>query len=509
MEVFFEGTWFGVMTMLILLVIYFLAFRKLRMNCVQMGLFLLVIGGLILRLYMASDLYLHTWDERFHALVARNLIKHPMVPTLYDNPVLGFDYQNWTAAHVWLHKQPVPLWLASGSMALFGVNTFALRLPSIIMSTLGILLTFSIARYFYNNRVAFIAAFLFSIHGLIIELAAGRVATDHIDIAFLFFIELSVFFIVLFIQRRKWFWNLLGGVALGLAVLSKWLPALIVLPVWVLLVYDAGIFSIKKLIMHFLMFCAVLFAVFIPWQIYIYTVFPQEAKWEASFNFKHITQVLEEQGGGPLYHVNKLRIVFGELIYIPLIWLVWKTLRQQTNLKLWALVLWIFVPLLFFSVVQTKMQAYMIFTAPAIFITTALFYHYLMLYGNRFKYPRLMYFVALLLLILPIRYTFERAKPLQDRDRYPAYVRELHEFDKSHKNDNNLVIFNTRRPIETMFRLDHPAYNYVPERSKLDSLMHEGYHLVFVNVPDLKQCFDDEDHVSFVNWKGHDKAAWE
>ena len=55
----------------------------------------------------------------------------------------------------------------------------------------------------YSQRVGFIAAFLFSIHGLIIELSAGRVATDSIDIFFLFFIELAVYLTLRFAKPEK------------------------------------------------------------------------------------------------------------------------------------------------------------------------------------------------------------------------------------------------------------------------------------------------------------------
>ena len=38
---------------------------------------------------------IHYWDEGFHAIVSRNLTKHPFLFTLYDQPWLAFDYKNW------------------------------------------------------------------------------------------------------------------------------------------------------------------------------------------------------------------------------------------------------------------------------------------------------------------------------------------------------------------------------------------------------------------------------
>lgn len=71
--------------------------------------FLLMLCGFALRLYSSCDFYLHEWDERYHALVAKNLAGHLLLPTLYDNPVLPADYRDWTHSTVWLHKQPLSL----------------------------------------------------------------------------------------------------------------------------------------------------------------------------------------------------------------------------------------------------------------------------------------------------------------------------------------------------------------------------------------------------------------
>lgn len=46
-----------------------------------------------LRCYMATlDPFLHTWDEQFHALVARNMMDNPFVPTLRKGQLLPYDY---------------------------------------------------------------------------------------------------------------------------------------------------------------------------------------------------------------------------------------------------------------------------------------------------------------------------------------------------------------------------------------------------------------------------------
>ena len=66
----------------------------------------------------------------FHAVVAQNVLKHPLRPTLVDTPYLPFDTTKWGENHAWLHKPILPFWQIALSFAVLGVNTFALRLPS-------------------------------------------------------------------------------------------------------------------------------------------------------------------------------------------------------------------------------------------------------------------------------------------------------------------------------------------------------------------------------------------
>ncbi|MEN0007062.1 MAG: glycosyltransferase family 39 protein, partial [Bacteroidota bacterium] len=121
---------------------------------------LLLLLGLSLRLFTSADAYLHEWDERYHALVAKNMLKEPLQPMLYANPVLPYDYKDWSSNHIWLHKQPLSLWLITGSFAVFGVHEWSLRLPSILLSTLSIVFTYWIAWYcFKRKHIALLAAF--------------------------------------------------------------------------------------------------------------------------------------------------------------------------------------------------------------------------------------------------------------------------------------------------------------------------------------------------------------
>ncbi len=471
-----ENLLFGIPTILFASIVFFYSWKYQTRANYTYAILLLMLGGLILRAYTSADLFLHPWDERYHALVAKNLIQHPLRPTLYDNPILQYNYKNWAGNHIWLHKQPLPLWTMAASMWLFGTNEIALRLPSVVLSTIGIWLTFSIGSFFFSKRIGYLAAFFYAINGLIIELAGGRIATDHIDIFFLFFIELSIYLSIQFVKKESILCNVFAGIAMGAAILSKYLPALIVVPIWLFIVVDSGKFKTKSVVFHgsvFLIACA---AISLPWQFYIFKTFPLEAGWEASLNIKHITEPLDGRTGSYFYFIDRMRINYGELIYLPVLWFLWKTMNSFHDKKLLAVCIWFLVPLLFFSLVKTKMQGYMLFTAPALFLITSDFYFTVAEYKQNHKQKWLFGILMVLLIVLPIRYSIERIKPFSQTDRSPQWVIDLKQFNEGKY--SNAIVFNYNHPVEAMFYTDFTAYSTIPDKNTISGLIAQGYTVI-------------------------------
>jgi len=464
----------GCLTILFCTVCFYYSWRYHRNNHYGLALLCLLIAGATLRFYTAGDFFLHVWDERYHALVAKNMIHHPFIPTLYDQPLLPYHYQDWTSNHIWLHKQPLPLWIMGFFLWLFGNNELILRLPSILFTTLGIWLTYSIAGNLFNKRIGYLSAFFYSVNGLIIEMASGRIATDHIDASFLFFVELAVFFSVLFANKRKSIFNILAGISLGCAILSKWLPALVVLPLWLLVVLDSKNFSMRSIGVQFFTLLIICLAVFLPWQIYIYHAFPLEAHWEAGSNFRHMSQVLDGQTGPFYYYFDKIRVNYGELVYLPVIWYIWKIIQGPRDLKRLMIFTWFIIPCLFFSFAKTKMQGYILFTAPTLFIMTSDFFF--MLKEKRIRRKWIIDVVLVLLIVLPVRYSIERIKPFEQRKRNPEWVADLKKLDA--RKYTNGVLFNYPKPIEAMFYTDLVAYPYLPGKADINRLIGDGRTVV-------------------------------
>jgi Dolichyl-phosphate-mannose-protein mannosyltransferase len=475
-----QNIYIGIPVLVVCVAGYIFSYQQERNGYHVRAVSLLMLCGLLLRAYAATDQFLHPWDERYHALVAKHLLTNILRPTLYTHPALPYDPSNWTISSIWLHKQPLTLWLIALSLKIFGTHVWAVRVPSILLSTIGIKLAYDIAAYLYDKRIAWLSALLFSIHGLIIDLAAGRTATDHTDIMFLFFVTMAVWCALKNVQKRSLFFALSAGVAIGCAILCKWLPAMIVIPVWVCLGIKEKIPS-RMIVAHLAAMTVAATAVALPWQLYIIHSFPRESAIEYAFNIRHITMPLEGHAGNWFYTFNFLRIGYGELIYIPVIWFIVRMFRQF-DLGDLALLIWFLIPYLFFSITATKMPAYTLFAAPAVFMITAkCSYSFVARDGKPILYRSALRIVALGLIILPIRYSIEKLRPFSAIDQHPVWQQNIEQLQHSAWNMPDVVVFNCPHPIETMFACECTCYEATPPPSAIEVIRRSGKKVLILN----------------------------
>ncbi|HEY9115676.1 MAG TPA: glycosyltransferase family 39 protein [Bacteroidales bacterium] len=458
---------------------YYSSFKFYKQNNFRLSILLILISGLILRIYAGSDLFLHNWDERYHALVAKNFLDHPLIPTLYNNPVLPYYFQDWISNHIWLEKPPIPLLSMALSLKFFGVNEIAVRIPSFLISTFAIFLTYKIGSLLFSKKVGLIAAFLHSINGLLIELAAGQVSSDHVETFFLFFVELGIFLSIYAVYKNKsYLFSLLIGLVAGFSLLSKWNPGLIIIVVWFIGAYFSRQYSLQKLFINLLIILATCFFVFGSSVTYIYILFPTESKYVLS---KFILAYNETVDGhqGPLYfYINDMRIVYGELIYIPILLNIYFLFQKKISWKMAMLSAWWIIPIIVFSFAETKRQTYMLIFAPAFFILISYYWFYLKFIISRINYRYTVIILLFLLLALPIRYSFERLKIFQQRDRNPQWSQEIKNIKELIPEDKAVIIFNIERPIETMFYNDCIAYPQIPDSRVIKNLQEKGYTII-------------------------------
>jgi 4-amino-4-deoxy-L-arabinose transferase-like glycosyltransferase len=227
-------------------------------------------------------------DEVFHAIVARNFLKHPLTPTLVDRPFFPYDRDDWLANHIWLHKPPLAMWQIAISFAILGVNTFALRLPSVILSTLAAGLTYLIGSRLLDRTSGLIAAALQAFNPVILMLTHGYVFSDHVDISLLYWTELAIYFLVRAMESPGRWAVVICGVCQGLAFLSKSFPALIVTPLALVALYGRPA-SFRK----FLTLLLATFLTVAPWTAWIAIRYPHEFMRENVQILHHLNENIE------------------------------------------------------------------------------------------------------------------------------------------------------------------------------------------------------------------------
>ena len=452
------------------------------------ALLLLTTSGVVLRLLMAFvDPFLQDWDERFHALVAKNMMDYPFRPMLRVDPIMPYKVDDWCCNHIWVHKQPLFMWQMALAMKLFGVNEAVIRIPSVIMGSISIYFIYDIARRWINNLdVAFVAALLFTVSYYQLELTSGWFSLDQNDVAFSFYVTATIWAFVRYLNSAHMYrWAVTIGLFAGCAVLNKWLTGILIFGGWGL--YELlcskerlDINRWKPLILS--IFSSLL--VFGPWQAYILHNFPEESSLMFIHNRRHIFEVIEDHYGSMWFHFNQMRTTYGQylLLFLPLgAYAVYadRLINKKLSIALLSMVVVIYS---FFSfIVQTKMPA---FTYPVnailwILIATGA------IFGSRilpiaYRVPFLTVGVALLSIytLKPWQITSQRSDDNQARNAKIANTQIYKSLDL-HGELKDRVIFNckTFEDVELMFHQDVNAYHWYPSEPTIDSLLHNGHKL--------------------------------
>ena len=457
-----------------------LAFTWQRYGQTRLVILPVLAAALLISGFAASDLVLHPWDERFHALVAKHLITHPFLPTLYDRPALPYDYRDWMTNHVWLHKPPVGLWVPALSMRLFGVHEWALRLPSVLMLTLGVALTFRIGCEIFDQRTALLASMFHSVNGFLVSMAAGRRA-DHIDTLLVVLVQLGVLLALSQAHRPSRLTVVWLGILSGVAVLTKSMAGMLILPILFYVVWSRQ--SIHKAVTTVALTGTIALALAGPWYLYTRLAFPVEAAWEAAYTWRHIYEVLEGHAGTLFFYLADMPRTFGELIYLPVGWFLVQLVRGRGDAGWRAVAVWIGTPYVLFSLFATKLPTYVLVAAPAVFLVEARFWWELKRFVGEVmdRYWRRVGLVLLgILLILPARYLMEPTGPLESREWNPEWAQSLRDLP-GRIGVSDAVIFNSAAPIETMFYTSYTAYDYLPTWKQVDSLREQGLSVVIID----------------------------
>lgn len=467
-----------------------------KKNKVNAALAFLFITALFMRLSPMLDPYLHRWDERHHALVARNMIAHPLKPMLYADPALEYDDRNWGHNNIWLHKQPLALWSMALSMSVFGITEIAARFPSLLYSMATLLIIYGLTKRLYSHRAGYYAAMLFALNGFIIQVAAGRTPTDHIDTCFLFFITASIACVFLHHDTRQHRWLILAGLACGGAVLTKWLVGLLAIPI--LLTLEAsrtsnsfftssslqggkaegapaltvtGLQTVKSLFANTLIVLGLAVLVAAPWQLYIFRVFPEQSAWEFAYNTRHFYEALEQHEGGVFFHITRLFSLYSELAIIPIISALFVLYKNKRMTRIAAgLAMWFVLPIIFFTIAATKMKGYTLPAIPAFFIICGLF---LASFGETTLRRSHAVALTLLFVLLPLRGYIQKNMPFEPTDPESAWITRIRALPPPPPG-SRAVLFGIDQYLNAMFYTDYTCYPNLPSQAIIDDLTRQG-----------------------------------
>ena len=271
---------------------------------------------------------------------------------------------NWVSPHFmdvrYFEKPVAGYWMIAIGQALFGQNLFGVRFASALSTALSVLLCYLIARRMWNEpRKSFACALLY----MSLTVIAAQAGYANLDPQFTFWVNLSLVALWFAVDsttrgQRLIAWAVLG-LACGMGFMTKgflaWLlPVLIALP-WMLWQKRW-----RELLVYGPVAIVVAVVVSLPWVLAVHAQEPDY--WRFFFWHEHIRRFAGEdaQHDAPWWYYLPLLVGFSlpwVALLPPALKQAWQT-RRQTNIAF--LLLWLWMPLIFFSLSKGKLPAYIL-----------------------------------------------------------------------------------------------------------------------------------------------------
>jgi len=271
---------------------------------------------------------------------------------------------DWVSPHFmslrYFEKPAAGYWMIAASQAVFGQNLFGVRFASALSTGLGVLLCYLVARRLWNEpRKSFACALLY----MSFTVVAGAAGYANLDPQFTFWVNLSLvalWFALDSVERtpRLIGWALLG-LACGMGFMTKgflaWLlPVLIALP-WMLWQKRW-----RELLVYGPLAIVVAVVVSLPWILAVHAQEPDY--WRFFFWHEHIRRFAgdDAQHDAPWWFYLPLLVAFSlpwAALLPPALKQAWQTRAQP---RIAFLLLWLLMPLLFFSLSKGKLPSYIL-----------------------------------------------------------------------------------------------------------------------------------------------------
>ncbi|HIP46980.1 MAG TPA: glycosyltransferase family 39 protein [Campylobacterales bacterium] len=342
-------------------------------------------------------------DEGAFSEATREMLESGNYLTTYLNGELRFD------------KPIFIYWFQALSVKLFGLNEFAVRIPSAIAASLWVFATYFFTARYVDSKKAFIAAFIMIASLQITIIAKAAIADALLNL----FIALAMFSLYRLYETRENKFIYFTYLFVGLGALTKG-PVAIMVPLVVSFLFFVfkgewkfwlkSVFNPKGI--------GIFLLVAAPW--YILEYMDQGEKFINGFFFKHnisrFSGAMEGHYGSLVYYIPVFLIGLLPFtaLYIKVLTGVKKLFKNDLHL---FLIIWFLFVFIFFSFSGTKLPHYVIYGYTPLFILVGLLWQDKV---NAFWLISPSILLYLLLIALPIFLNFGGLEVIQD-----AYAVEI------------------------------------------------------------------------------------
>lgn len=293
---------------------------KIRIKEHKELIFILVLS-VIIRLLFLDRPELQSRDEGVHAVVSRSLLINPFTPILITYPIPGLENVR-EFPFIFLEKPPLIFWLMAISYKIFGVNEFAVRFIPAAFGIFSILLTYLLAKQFFEKKVALLSSLLLSLCQFHVKYSRQGM----LDVPLTFFILLTLFLFIKGFNSNSSasIFFILAGISQGLGILTKWHAAIfptIAIMLFLILQKKWEFLFSRKISFYFISVALIT----LPWLVYMYLSFPEATRALISFEISGRPSYISSRG--PFWYFSMLiwgLSPWGILTLAAVVYSVWK-----------------------------------------------------------------------------------------------------------------------------------------------------------------------------------------
>lgn len=341
---------------------------------------ILAITSFLLIFWGLGSTHLIPWDEAIYAKVAKNML-------------ISGDYMSlrWWPSMLWFEKPPLMFWSMAASMKLFGISSFAARLPSALLGFGTIFITFHFAAKLYNKTVGALASIVLLTTFQFLYYSRAAM----LDVSLTFFVTLSLYYYWIAERDLKKLYWVLSGLAAGFAVMTKgvvgFLPFFVILSHQLVLLLTNKEKVTKEKIVGFALAVGSSALVFMPWHIYMYLLYGKSfiSTYIGYHVLERASHGIEDKGRPWYWYFTVLRVSMriwfvALLAAFPVTFLtVFTRIRKfviaKTNFRLYSykkdlfLVVYALCIFVFFAVAKSKLVWYIMPIYPVLSMVVGLF----------------------------------------------------------------------------------------------------------------------------------------